>query len=460
MKQGKGTDVLGANDPLSNAIGIIYVSPNDDRKSVLAAILTQEKLGRKQVAVVLPPDQNKAFQRPGDFDDLKTMRRKLQTQIVFIAPSGPGPAEFARQRRFLVYSSLENYAEALRDKTLVESATKKGWLFGSPRTKADSAPAASNRNGNARRRPTEPLLPATQELDTPANGRSTQYDIDENEQHRNGSALPFAAGAALAGGAALAADSALNAHAQGDDPATPASADPLSDPPQTPHDFADDADDLGPRSATPARTPELADLSGPTQAIPPSRGSDAAVDGGSIIELRSRRSGKATLPLTPREPAPVPATPVVPESDSTTQLPRPKRPSGKIIAAATAADAAVASAVAAPPTRQAANQGRASAATGPGTASPRPGGPGRIPPRGTPPGGGGRGNGPDSNPRTRWIVLGLAILVLLLLAYTGVMAYAQPSSLPGKVARNIFSSQQSPATITITPNSSTVQDTY
>ncbi len=87
MKQSNALDLLGANDPRSTSIGIIYVSPTDDRKSVLAAIITQEKLGRKQVAVVLP-DQNKAFQRPVDFDDLKSMRRKLQTQIIFIAPPG------------------------------------------------------------------------------------------------------------------------------------------------------------------------------------------------------------------------------------------------------------------------------------------------------------------------------------------------------------------------------------
>ena len=287
MKQGKGTDVLGADDPRSEAIGVIYVSPNDDRKSVLAAILTQEKLGRKQVAVVLPPNQNKAFQRPGDFDDLKTMRRKMQTQVVFIAPSGPGPAEFARQRRFLVYSSLESYAKALSDEVQVESATKKSWLFGSPRTKADGASTPSN--GNSQRIPTGTLLPATQELDAPANGRSTHYDNDENERDRNGSVLPFAAGAALGGGAAIAADAAFNAHAQGgSQTATP------------PHDFAGDEDDLGPLPASPARTPVPADLYGPTQAIPPSHFADATTDGGSIIELRSRRSSKATLPLTPR----------------------------------------------------------------------------------------------------------------------------------------------------------------
>ncbi len=441
MKQGKGTDVLGADDPRSEGIGVIYVSPNDDRKSVLAAILTQEKLGRKQVAVVLPPNQNKAFQRPGDFDDLKTMRRKMQTQVIFIAPSGPGPAEFARQRRFLVYSSLESYAKALRDEVPVESATKKSWLFGSPRAKADDA--ATSTNGNTQRIPT-----ATQELDTPANRHSPSYEDDENEHDHNGSMLPLAAGAAFAGGAAIAEGSAFNGHTQGgNQTATP------------PHDFMDDEDDLGPPPTSPARTSAPADLYGPTQTIPPSHSADAATDGGSIIDLRSRRSSKATLPLTPREPAPVPVTPIVaPESDSTTNLPRPRRSTGKM-AAAVGVGAGAAAVAAATPTRASASQGRASAAAGAGAVAPRPGGPGGIPPRSTPPGGGrGKGRGPRS--RVGWVVLALVVLAIALLSCGGLMAYAQPKSLPGQIAHSLVTSQQSPASITITPNSQTVQDTY
>ena len=150
MRQGNGTDLLGANDPRAASIGIIYVAPNDDRTSVLAAILTQEKLGRKQVAVVLP-NPNKAFQRPVDFDDLKAVRRRLQANVVFIAGSGPGPAEFARQRRFPVYSSLESYAEALReqDASLLASngggtggGEKKGfWPFGRQKNVVPSPPS-------------------------------------------------------------------------------------------------------------------------------------------------------------------------------------------------------------------------------------------------------------------------------------------------------------------------------
>ena len=139
MKQGNGTDVLGLNDPRNASIGVIYVSPNDEKKSVLAAILTQEKLGRKQVAVVLP-DQNKAFQRPGDFDDLKSLRSKLQTQIVFIAPGGPGPAAFARQRNFPVYSTLEIFAKAVKDEKPMQPENKKGWFFGTGKQKAVAPP--------------------------------------------------------------------------------------------------------------------------------------------------------------------------------------------------------------------------------------------------------------------------------------------------------------------------------
>src|SRR5260370_18569910 len=134
MRQGNGSDLLGLKDPRSTKIGIIYVGPNDDRKSVLAAILTQEKLGRKQIAIVLPENQqNKAFQRPQDFDDLKTVRRKQHAELIFVIPVDLGLAEFARQRRFSVYSSLESYTDALRAEPLpaeTRKKRKKGRLFG------------------------------------------------------------------------------------------------------------------------------------------------------------------------------------------------------------------------------------------------------------------------------------------------------------------------------------------
>ena len=144
MRQGDGTDLLGPSDPRSASIGVIYVTPNDDRQSVLTAILTQDKLGFKQVIVVLP-DQNKAFQRPVDFDGLKNMRRGLKAEIVFIAPSGPGPAEYARQRRFPVYSSLEAFSQSIRLETLVSgtaNGSAKRGLFGFGRKQEIAAPVA------------------------------------------------------------------------------------------------------------------------------------------------------------------------------------------------------------------------------------------------------------------------------------------------------------------------------
>ena len=146
MRQGNGSDLLGVNDPRNTTIGVIYVTSTDEHKSVLAAILTQEKLGRKQIVVVLPSEQNnKAFQLPVNFDDLKTMRRKLQSLLVFIIPYQSHLATLARQRRFPVYSSLENYVHALRDEELVlteHPGKELRGLLGSSSFKTTSPPDA------------------------------------------------------------------------------------------------------------------------------------------------------------------------------------------------------------------------------------------------------------------------------------------------------------------------------
>src|SRR5947209_10024595 len=180
MRQGNGTEILGLNDPRAANIGIIHVSPTDERRNVLAAIITQEKFGRKQVVVVLPP-QNKAFQRPADFDDLKSMRNRQQTEVVFIAPSGPGPGEYARQLRFPVYSSLQSYAQALREEEPVEEPPKRGW-FGGPKPKVAD------------------VLPST----PPASGdRAAEHDVV------GPSAAPLLGGMVAGGAGALAADQIL-----------------------------------------------------------------------------------------------------------------------------------------------------------------------------------------------------------------------------------------------------------
>lgn len=112
MRQVDGSDLLGQGDPRNADIGILYVEAEDSRQEILTAINAQELQGRKQIAIVLP-EQGKAFRQPVEFDGLKNMRRGLKAQLIFIAPSGPGPAEFARHRRFVVYSSLETFKTAL-----------------------------------------------------------------------------------------------------------------------------------------------------------------------------------------------------------------------------------------------------------------------------------------------------------------------------------------------------------
>ena len=129
MRQSNGTDILGVNDPRSGTIGVLYVTSDDERASVLTAILTQEKLARQVIVVVLPA-QNKAFQHPVDFDGLKRMRRTMKAQLVIIAPQGSSPAEFARQRRFATFSSLDEYAQSLRVEQQEVQQQKRVWPFG------------------------------------------------------------------------------------------------------------------------------------------------------------------------------------------------------------------------------------------------------------------------------------------------------------------------------------------
>jgi hypothetical protein len=126
MRLGDGTDLLGVNDPRSASIGIIRVDPTDVRQDVLTAILAQDELHREQIAIVLH-EQNKAFQRPVDFDGLKDMRRTLKADLVIVARAGSSSAEFARQRRFPVYSSLESFANSMLAEEPAQDS-KRGWF--------------------------------------------------------------------------------------------------------------------------------------------------------------------------------------------------------------------------------------------------------------------------------------------------------------------------------------------
>ncbi|MBO0780756.1 MAG: hypothetical protein J2P37_18185, partial [Ktedonobacteraceae bacterium] len=262
MKQGNGMDLLGPNEPRGTEVGIIYVSPTDDRQSVLAAIITQEKLGRKQVAIVLPK-QNKAFDQPQDFDDLKGFRRKLRTQLVFIVPGGPGPADLARQRRFDVYSSLENYASALRQEFQESAQPRRSWLFGSPRFK--SSPARNAENGHeapdqlatpTSSRRTATATPAGNGTPPPASGRSSTAVATPNTRN-----------AALAGALDAGMLAANLEHGSDKSPTNENSGPSENHPGQSPTTppgnvrppLADGQDDAAQKSAQPSDARELPD---------------------------------------------------------------------------------------------------------------------------------------------------------------------------------------------------------
>jgi hypothetical protein len=109
MKHGKGTELPGMPQSQGARIGVIYVSPDDDRRTVLTAILAEERLKREKIVLDLP-QKNAAFQRSEDFDDLKTLHRnKLQAELIFVTPPGPGPANFARKHRFTVFSNMDSF---------------------------------------------------------------------------------------------------------------------------------------------------------------------------------------------------------------------------------------------------------------------------------------------------------------------------------------------------------------
>jgi hypothetical protein len=113
MRQRNGTDLLGPQDPLSATIGIIDVEPGDDRQSILTAILTQEKLGRKHTVVVMPTE-NAALQRVADFKTLDNPLANLSTSLIFVTPPDSPVAKAARTRHYLVFPSLEQYTRYVR----------------------------------------------------------------------------------------------------------------------------------------------------------------------------------------------------------------------------------------------------------------------------------------------------------------------------------------------------------
>ncbi len=409
MRQGDGSDLPGVNGPRKADIGIIYVAPSDDRQSVLTAIHTQDKLGRKQVVIVLP-EENKAFQRPTDFEGLKSMRRDLKAQLVFIASSGPGPAEFARQRRFPVYSSLESFARSLQDFNRPNGGSKKGWSLPWQKSAAIS-PAASGK--------AEAIQPLPNIAAVSSNQAGSEGDDTTVHQGTPGM-NPVLAGAA--GAAAVLGMEALASH--GNNP--PTSADP------------NDWDRLPPPNTAGPASDNVLSEDTPTQAntAAPSFSSADAENRPEpkIIELagqRGRSTGKMSLPAITPVAAVQPQIPPAPASTTTRQ-----RNSGKMAAV-----------------------GAASTAAGVATMGRTARGGIVVPPtRGTPIGTGGSGpGGPPRRPGWRWW-LAIGGLIVLTMSVGGLIAAANPAVLGS--LKNLVPGIIPSATVTITPASSDLTNTY
>jgi hypothetical protein len=415
MKQGNGSEILDANDPRSAEIGIIHVSPTDDRQGVLAAILTQERLGRKQVVVELPED-NKAFRSPVDFDGLKKTRRGMQAEIILVIPGGPGPAELARQRRFSVYSSLENYARSLHDTAATAGQAKgnvrPGWLF--PRKQKSDTPAAAPPPALTRPAPVvlQPLTPALEV--GPAEAEHVPASMGDHtalSSDRDGMAMP----ADQKHGATVPSEDEEDGFQVPLPPLAFFPADPVEQVPTVP---------VIPQAAPQADTAGVG-------------------NGPGIIELSPRKTGD-----TGKMPAPSAQADQQP-----TNLSPKRRNSGKMAAvgAAGVAGTAAATTVAFGARRTATGAGMGAATmaqTAPGSTA--------VPPGGTT-GPGGPGGPAKGNRGRNWLIAaGLALLTLLLIF--GTIAYAAPGMFSHFAIPGVANT--STATVTITPATKTVKNTY
>ncbi|MBO0796607.1 MAG: hypothetical protein J2P36_37455, partial [Ktedonobacteraceae bacterium] len=113
MRQENGAELFGPDDPRSANVGMIHVSPSDDRQSIMTAILTQDKLGRRHTVLIMP-DENAAFRRTTDFAYLRNLLQGLNTQLVIVASPNTPIARFAQRQQYPVFRSVENYASYAR----------------------------------------------------------------------------------------------------------------------------------------------------------------------------------------------------------------------------------------------------------------------------------------------------------------------------------------------------------
>ncbi|GAC1358936.1 MAG: hypothetical protein NVSMB44_07680 [Ktedonobacteraceae bacterium] len=485
MRQANGTELLGMNDPRGASIGIIYVSPNDDRKGVLAAILTQEKLSRKDIVIVFS-ETNNAFQNARDFDYLKSMvDNKVQEKIIFVATGAS--AEFAHQRQFPVFPTLESYTESLNKNDVSNQqeqdeapAEKRFSLFGAKRSKSRSegsgvaggliAGAAAgaalsgaeqhSRQANADSvQSVRSVSPGDQnagqalQQSSVASAESTNT-IDDDDAIDNTPSLSVRHGAAggIAGASLLADQTLKRGQANPDlDAAGP-----------TPLKRAPAASNMSAAPVSEAATTSAVPTAGET-----ARGGEDSKDSGvpGIIELGpGRNRGRRTVNLPESAAAgPVPAPQPSEVSSAPASRGATRRRNGGVATAAGLASGLALGAAAANASPAGAPTS-ASAGTNAATGSVRSAGGGQPPQRLAPPNRNGRNGGP---PPSRRRVLLLLLLLLLLTALVSGIVYASinPASFQTTIVRP-FSNlvppglQSNPVSINIVPDSKEVQDSY
>ncbi len=120
MKQRNGSELFGWDDPRSSTIGIIESAPEDDQRSILTAIFTQEKLQRRHILVVLS-EQSHAFHRLAEFEAFVETVKAHSTNIVFVLSSKSRFMRIARDHQFPVFTSLEEYLRSAQDLSTLTS---------------------------------------------------------------------------------------------------------------------------------------------------------------------------------------------------------------------------------------------------------------------------------------------------------------------------------------------------
>lgn len=104
---------------------ILYPDPTVDRRSALVAVLTYDKLGYKEVALLLPEPNGFLMHEP-DFAGFASLRGKLAARLVIITWS-PRLALLATWWRFPVAQTVNHYS-ARWSGQLPAGVREVGWL--------------------------------------------------------------------------------------------------------------------------------------------------------------------------------------------------------------------------------------------------------------------------------------------------------------------------------------------